>query len=63
MDGGWGKWSEWESCSASCGGGTRTRFRKCDSPVADYGGSYCVGDDKEVDTCNEQPCCGRYMQW
>ena len=25
----WGKWSDWTQCSATCGGGTRTRDRKC----------------------------------
>ena len=25
-------WSEWSQCSASCGGGTRTKRRQCQHP-------------------------------
>ena len=25
----WGEWSQWQACSATCGEGTRKRFRFC----------------------------------
>ncbi len=48
-----GGWSDWSSCDASCGGGTRTR--SCNNPAPSCGGADCVG--KSSDDCNTQPCC------
>uniref|UniRef100_A0A1A9UQT1 Cilia- and flagella-associated protein 157 n=1 Tax=Glossina austeni TaxID=7395 RepID=A0A1A9UQT1_GLOAU len=39
--GGWGPWSEWTPCSTSCLGGTRNRYRFCDSPPPRYGAKFC----------------------
>ncbi len=47
----WGPWSE---CSATCGGGTRTRTRTVLVP-AQYGGAPC-GALSETENCNTQPC-------
>ncbi|MEQ2163443.1 hypothetical protein GOODEAATRI_030219, partial [Goodea atripinnis] len=33
VDGNWGLWQPWGGCSASCGGGERTRVRLCNSPT------------------------------
>ncbi|XP_028411350.1 LOW QUALITY PROTEIN: SCO-spondin-like [Dendronephthya gigantea] len=56
VDGGWGRWAEWSSCSQSCGKGVRRRTRKCNSPRPELGGSYCVGEWKRHSICNPQPC-------
>lgn len=31
-DGGWGEWSDWSSCSRTCGMGISTMQRKCNKP-------------------------------
>ena len=61
VDGGWDEWSEW-ICSAGCGGGYQYRFRYCESPMPQYGGKPCVGNDTMLgntsEVCNNQTCEG-----
>lgn len=38
VDGVWGAWTPWSSCSSTCGAGLRQRTRKCDSPPPSNGG-------------------------
>ncbi|XP_067662288.1 hemicentin-1-like isoform X1 [Haliotis asinina] len=56
VDGNWGQWMDWTSCSVSCGGGSRTRVRRCDNPRSQYGGADCVGPEQQVDYCNSEHC-------
>ncbi|KAG8182020.1 hypothetical protein JTE90_013951 [Oedothorax gibbosus] len=56
VHGEWGLWSEWSLCSSSCGGGTRERHRKCDSPAPAFGGRSCTGSHLQVDYCNTDVC-------
>jgi len=71
VNGGWGEWPEWESCSVSCGGGEQSRFRSCDSPAPEYGGDDCTIDgseSSEIQSCNENPCpinggWGEWLDW
>ncbi|KAM4812745.1 hemicentin-1 [Urocitellus parryii] len=58
VDGNWGNWQSWSHCSASCGGGEKTRNRLCDSPMPSKGGRSCPGDATQVSRCNTQACPG-----
>ena len=43
----------------TCGGGNRTRHRKCDNPFAKNGGFPCVTSgtlNYLIQHCNEEPC-------
>ena len=56
VDGHWGRWSSWTSCSTQCGPGTRSRVRSCDDPVPKNGGNHCIGDTIEKTSCVFQSC-------
>jgi len=56
VDGGWGNWTVWGSCSKTCGDGTQTRSKSCDSPAPAYGGNNCSGQGTESRRCNVKAC-------
>ncbi|KAM6962600.1 hemicentin-1 [Aplochiton taeniatus] len=58
VDGHWGAWQPWGDCSASCGGGERTRVKLCNSPSPSNGGRPCAGDSTQLSRCNSQACPG-----
>jgi len=62
IDGAWSGWTEWSTCSVSCGGGITSRSRKCDSPAAQYEGKECEGDGAEQKECNAV-CCPEAGEW
>merc|ERR1712012_1203089 len=47
-------WSLWSKCSATCGGGTRTRERKV-VQEPENGGAACQ-DLEEEESCKTEPC-------
>ena len=53
----WGAYGEWSSCSATCGGGERTRSRTEDTAAAN-GGAVCSGSAIETESCNSALCPG-----
>ncbi|KAM7452303.1 hypothetical protein ABFA07_000467 [Porites harrisoni] len=69
IDGGYTEWSKWSECSATCGGGVRSRTRTCTNPSPKNGGKTCLEQDlgpaKETEKCNTDPCGidGGYSGW
>ena len=61
VDGGYSDYGDWSTCSAECGGGTRTRSRTCTNPAPAHGGADCVGDSTETRDCNMQGCPGNHF--
>lgn len=53
-------WSHWSSCSATCGGGTQERTRRCSFPKDTQGGVDCssLGPSLETRECNALLCPG-----
>ena len=55
-------WSNWGSCSKTCGSGIRTRSRSCTNPTPAGAGKNCAeqgfGDEAEVEVCNTEACPG-----
>ncbi|XP_050532355.1 uncharacterized protein LOC126900580 [Daktulosphaira vitifoliae] len=54
----WSKWSEWSPCSTTCYGGTRNRYRTCDSPPPKYGATFCQGPSLQTEKCGEKALYG-----
>ena len=53
----WGPWSNWLSCSKTCGGGTETRSRT--KTKTKQNGGNCSESGSESKTCNTQSCPGK----
>ena len=51
----WSQWTQWETCSSSCGVGTQLRSRYFEE-IAKNGGLPCSGEVAESKTCNLELC-------
>ncbi|XP_056602896.1 A disintegrin and metalloproteinase with thrombospondin motifs 15a [Triplophysa dalaica] len=56
VDGRWGKWGPFGTCSRSCGGGVQLSKRECVNPAPVNGGKYCQGVRVKYRSCNLTPC-------
>lgn len=56
VDGRWGKWGLFGSCSRTCGGGVQLSKRECNNPVPSNGGKYCQGVRVKYRSCNLNRC-------
>lgn len=56
VDGVWNVWSNWTTCSLTCGNGTQSRNRTCIGPY--YGGLNCSGAENDFRDCNTFHCPG-----
>ena len=61
IDGGWSRWSGYSACTVTCGGGSQTRSRKCNSPSPSCGGRDCPGASHSSRSCSTNKCCGLLM--
>ncbi|PIK56166.1 putative thrombospondin-1 [Apostichopus japonicus] len=67
LDGGFSSWTPW-TCSVTCGNGTETRIRACNSPRPLNGGRPCEGARRDQRICVRTPCAvdgkwGMYSLW
>ncbi|XP_060513873.2 A disintegrin and metalloproteinase with thrombospondin motifs 20 isoform X1 [Panthera onca] len=56
VDGDWGPWGPYSSCSRTCGGGIKSTSRLCNRPEPRNGGKYCVGRRMKFRSCNTDSC-------
>uniref|UniRef100_A0A8C7FJH8 A disintegrin and metalloproteinase with thrombospondin motifs 2-like n=1 Tax=Oncorhynchus kisutch TaxID=8019 RepID=A0A8C7FJH8_ONCKI len=56
QDGGWDMWSQFGSCTRTCGGGVQFRTRECNNPRPANGGRTCLGTNDQFQLCNNQEC-------
>uniref|UniRef100_A0A8C5W708 ADAM metallopeptidase with thrombospondin type 1 motif 20 n=1 Tax=Leptobrachium leishanense TaxID=445787 RepID=A0A8C5W708_9ANUR len=56
VDGEWGSWGPYSSCSRTCGGGIKSSTRECNHPEPRNGGKYCVGRRMKFRSCNTESC-------
>lgn len=56
VDGKWGSWSQYGTCSRTCGGGIQKATRQCNNPVPQHGGKYCIGSRFQFRSCSIQKC-------
>ena len=53
----WSDWTNWSSCSVSCGGGIQNRARQCTCSDMSHD-HFCPGNANETKTCNTAQCFG-----
>ncbi|KAK7100531.1 A disintegrin and metalloproteinase with thrombospondin motifs adt-1-like [Littorina saxatilis] len=61
----WEMWSAWTACSATCGGGQRSRSRRCVDSVSKVearGDGSCPGLNTRNEPCGRQKCPGPLWQ-
>ena len=56
VNGNWSTWQDWNSCSVTCGSGSRSRYKECNNPEPVHGGSNCQGNDTEIESCSMKLC-------
>uniref|UniRef100_A0A7M4DZI5 ADAM metallopeptidase with thrombospondin type 1 motif 8 n=1 Tax=Crocodylus porosus TaxID=8502 RepID=A0A7M4DZI5_CROPO len=56
VDGDWGPWSPWGTCSRTCGGGVQFSHRNCNNPEPQNGGKYCEGQRAKYQSCHTEEC-------
>jgi hypothetical protein len=54
VDGTWNAWSNWGTCSKSCGAGKQVATRSCNQPT--LGGKACDGSTTKSQACNHGVC-------
>ena len=57
VHGNWTEWSQWSSCSKTCGYSVKHRKRHCGNPSPKFGGQTCVGRALDSQYCKGNPKC------
>ena len=60
VNGNWSTWQDWNSCSVTCGSGSRSRYQECNNPEPAHGGSNCQGNVTEIESCSMKVCPGKF---
>lgn len=60
VNGEWDEWSNWSSCSVTCGLGEKQKSRTCTKPAPSNGGLNCTGDSTASELCVVGNCPGVY---
>ena len=58
VDGKYGNWSEWTTCTKFCGGGLQRRMRICNNPPPFGTGKNCEGPSFQIQSCSNNFCEG-----
>ena len=61
VNGNWSVWSAWTPCDATCGTGSRSKFRICDNPPPENNGKFCEGEFEEKGDCKLTDCPGKKL--
>ena len=63
VDGGYTDWSDYGTCSKTCGEGIQIRERTCSNPTPRHGGEDCssLGNATETRPCDDGPCPGEHF--
>ena len=61
VDGVWGTWAAWSTCSVTCGNGMQTRDRNCEFPPNAARGENCTGPSTVSQSCVLTPCHSEYF--
>ena len=56
VDGAWGEWGGYDSCTRTCGGGEKVKRRICNKPAPNHGGLSCPGPNSTKSDCNTNQC-------
>nr|XP_022323547.1 ectin-like [Crassostrea virginica] len=65
IHGNWSTWTAWSDCSSTCGNGSQSRVRYCDSPYPSGGGAFCTGSSSDDQLCHLGDCSvnGMWSVW
>ena len=57
LEGHWGVWSQWSTCSVTCGpGGIQSRTRQCNNPALFINGISCAQPELQNKPCGSNHC-------
>ena len=60
VHGGFSDWSVWTQCNQTCGTGSNSRSRQCDTPPPQHNGNPCSGTTYQLETCNTHFCPSKF---